>query len=67
MGYRSAALELAEIARRYGLLGDGPTRTLLRVMVLDDDPELQKEAEAYIGIRALNTIFSTYRRTDSVF
>lgn len=61
MGYR-AALELAEIAKRYGLLGDSLVKNMLLEVCRDDNPEVLEEAEHYIGTRALGKIRRDYRK-----
>lgn len=61
MAYK-AALRLAEIAKQGSLLGDPLIRSIIRGIAVDDDPELEEEAEAYIGIRALESKMSEYRR-----
>jgi hypothetical protein len=57
-----AALHLAEIAKQAGLLRDPLVRNILRTVVIDDDPELEKDAEAYIGLRAIERMTSRYGR-----
>ena len=61
MGYR-AALHLAEIARHGKLFGDPLIRNLIMTVAVFDDPELEKDAECYIGLRALeNRMHGSYR------
>ena len=61
MGYRTA-LHLAEIAKQGGLLGDSLIRNLILTIAVFDDPELEKDAECYIGYRALHNMMSGYRK-----
>ena len=61
MGYR-AALHLAEIARQGKLLGDSLVQNMIMAVAVFDDPELEKDAECYIGLRALdNMMRGSYR------
>ena len=60
MRYRTV-LELLQMAQRYGLLGSPFVRTALRVLAVDDDPELEQDVASYIARRALDTMYPRYR------
>ena len=61
MGYK-AAFQLFDLASKAGLLGDSMVRDLLRTICVFDDPELERDAELYIGYHALERAFSGYRQ-----
>ncbi|RKY12752.1 MAG: hypothetical protein DRP65_00080 [Planctomycetota bacterium] len=61
MGYR-AALNLAKIAQGAKLLDDDLVKNTIRAVAVADNPKIERVAETYIGIRALENMFSGYRR-----
>ena len=61
MGY-TAAFELAEMAKRYSLLGDSMVKSMIMTVALLDDLEVEQDAAEYIGFRALENMFSGYHR-----
>jgi len=64
MSYRSA-LNLVELAKQAGLLGDEFVRDLIMVVAVDDDPELEKDIEDYIGLHVIDRLFNAYRTSRS--
>jgi hypothetical protein len=61
MGYTSA-FGLAEMAKRYNLLGESMVKSMIMTVALLDDPEVEQDAAEYIGFRALENMFTGYNR-----
>jgi hypothetical protein len=60
MGYK-AAFELADFAKKYGILGNYRVQRYLTAIAHSDDPDLQASAEEYIGMRALRKLVTAQR------